>query len=324
MKLRVSLLLVAVLLVFILSGCNVTGASQPAGGEKIPVLTTIYPLYDFARQVGGERVVVTRLLPAGAEPHDWEPTAGDMAELSRAKVFIYNGAGLEPWVDRQLGMLADKGVKVVEAGRGLELISASPEHRHENPAAGNAMEGSGHSDESAVDPHVWLDPVQAQEIVRHIRDAFMAVDPAHASYYSSRAEAYNAKLSALDREYREAAQSFKSRDIVTSHAAFDYLARRYGLRQIPVMGLSPESEPDAAGLRRVVAFCRENNVRYIFFETLVSPKLAETVAREVGARTLVLNPIEGLTPEEEARGENYLSIMRQNLANLKIALGGKS
>ncbi|MDQ0285026.1 zinc transport system substrate-binding protein [Desulfofundulus luciae] len=316
MKKRVLFLLVAALLLFNIPGCGTTTASGPPADGKIAVVTTIYPLYDFARQVGGERVEVTNLVPAGVEPHGWEPTSRDMVRLTQAKVFIFNGAGMEPWVERQLGMLEEKGVKVVEASRGLDLITGSPGQGHEHRAAP--------AGDTVVDPHVWLDPVQAQEIVRHIQDAFIAVDPDHASYYKSRAEEYIAKLQDLDREYREAAQSFKSRDIVTSHAAFGYLARRYGLRQVPVMGLSPESEPDPAHMREVAAFCREHNVKYIFFETLVSPKLSETLAREVGARTLVLNPLGGLTPEEMARGEDYLSVMRQNLANLKIALGGKS
>ncbi|HHW43889.1 MAG TPA: zinc ABC transporter substrate-binding protein [Desulfotomaculum sp.] len=324
-------LLAAVLLVFCLSGCNAAGTSAPPGDGKMEVVTTIYPLYDFARQVGGDRVEVTRMLPPGVEPHDWEPTARDMVRLSRAKVFIYNGAGMEPWVDRQLPTLQQKGIVVVEASRGLDLITGTPEGAAGGEeAAAPEPAGKGHNHghpgteagPGGVDPHVWLDPVQARQIVQKIRDAFMAADPAHADEYQSRAQAYLAELAALDGEYREAVQGFQSRDIVTSHAAFGYLARRYGLHQVPVMGLSPQSEPDPAHMRRIADFCREHHVKYIFFETLVSPKLSETLAREVGAATLVLNPLEGLTPEEERRGENYLSIMRQNLARLKMALGG--
>jgi zinc transport system substrate-binding protein len=299
-------LFLAGLLLLWLPGCR-GNTAVPAAGEKIAVVTTIYPLYDFARQVGGERVEVTRLLPAGAEPHTWEPTPKDMAALARARVFIYNGAGMEPWVQRQLGMLEEKGVRVVEASRGLDLIA-----------------GPGDHGEAGVDPHVWLDPVLAQEIVKKIRDAYIAVDPEHAAYYSSRADEYLAALRELDREYRAAAQDFRRREIVTSHAAFAYLARRYGLQQVALMGLSPESEPDPVRMREIVAFCREHDVKYVFFEALVSPKVSRTLAREVGAETLVLNPLGNITPEEEKRGENYLSIMRENLARLKVALGDHS
>ncbi|MDK2888646.1 MAG: zinc transport system substrate-binding protein [Thermoanaerobacter sp.] len=306
MKAWKTFLFLAGLLLLWLPGCR-GNTAVPAAGEKIAVVTTIYPLYDFARQVGGERVEVTRLLPAGAEPHTWEPTPKDMAALARARVFIYNGAGMEPWVQRQLGMLEEKGVRVVEASRGLDLIA-----------------GPGDHGEAGVDPHVWLDPVLAQEIVKKIRDAYIAVDPEHAAYYSSRADEYLAALRELDREYRAAAQDFRRREIVTSHAAFAYLARRYGLQQVALMGLSPESEPDPVRMREIVAFCREHDVKYVFFEALVSPKVSRTLAREVGAETLVLNPLGNITPEEEKRGENYLSIMRENLARLKVALGDHS
>ncbi|WP_027355897.1 metal ABC transporter substrate-binding protein [Desulfofundulus thermocisternus] len=306
MKAWKTFLFLAGLLLLWLPGCS-GNTAVPAAGEKIAVVTTIYPLYDFARQVGGERVEVTRLLPAGAEPHTWEPTPKDMAALARARVFIYNGAGMEPWVQRQLGLLEEKGVRVVEASRGLDLIA-----------------GPGDHGEAGVDPHVWLDPVLAQEIVKKIRDAYIAVDPDHAAYYSSRADEYLAALRELDREYRAAAQDFRRREIVTSHAAFAYLARRYGLQQVALMGLSPESEPDPVRMREIVAFCREHDVKYVFFEALVSPKVSRTLAREVGAETLVLNPLGNITPEEEKRGENYLSIMRENLARLKVALGDRS
>lgn len=319
------LILALGLLLLLLPGCRAekNPDSVAPAEQKIPVVATIYPLSDFARQVGGERVEVTQLLPPGVEPHGWEPTSKDMVSLSRARVFIYNGAGMEPWVERQIPNLVSKGVKVVEASRGLELITGvfDFEPQHGEPAREPGHPHEGHSHGGNVDPHVWLDPLQAQEIVRQIRDAFVAVDPSHASYYTDRAEAYIARLEELDREYREAARNFKRRDIVTSHAAFGYLARRYGLRQVPLMGLSPQSEPDPAHLRQVASFCREHNVKYIFFETLVSPKLSETLAREVGARTLVLNPIGNLTSEQVNKGEDYLSVMRQNLANLKIALG---
>ncbi|OAT79769.1 metal ABC transporter substrate-binding protein [Desulfotomaculum copahuensis] len=293
------------LLALAAAGCGAGPAGTPGGAKKIAVVATIYPLADFASQVGGDRVQVTCLVPAGVEPHDWEPAPRDMARIAGAQVFIYNGAGMEPWVDSQVSMLQGKGVKVVEASQGLDLISAA--------GAGNRP--------GAVDPHIWLDPVQAQKIVARIRDALISVDPKEAAYYSNRAQAYLEKLAVLDREYAGAVKTFHSRDIVTSHDAFAYLARRYGLRQLSVTGLSPDSEPDPAQMAALIAFCREHKVKYIFTEKLVSPRLADTLAREAGASTLVLDPIEGLTAAEQSRGENYLLIMRQNLANLKKALG---
>lgn len=282
---------------------------------KIIVTATIYPLYEFACQVGGERVQVKKLIPAGGEPHSWEPSPRDIISIFDGQVFIFNGAGMEPWAEKQKEQLAQKKVKVVEASAGMDLI------RHEE-GAHKHHEDSKH-EHLATDPHVWLDPVNAQQIVNKIKDALCEADPVGKNHYSERAAAYCRKLDQLDKEYREKLGTFANREFVVSHEAFGYLARRYGLQQIGIMGLSPESEPDPVHLKEVVKFCREHKVKYIFFETLVSPKLSETVARETGARTLVLNPIGNLTPEQQTRGDDYISLMRENLANLKIALGGE-
>lgn len=291
------------------TGCvvNQQASAPQAPKGKIIVTATIYPLYEFACQVGGERAQVKKLIPAGGEPHSWEPSPRDMVSIFNGQVFIFNGAGLEPWVEKQKEQLAQKKVKTVEASAGMDLI------RHEE----------GEHEHLAADPHVWLDPVYAQQIVNKIKDALCEVDPVGKTYYSERAAAYYKELEQLDREYREGLGNFADREIVVSHEAFGYLARRYGLRQVGIMGLSPESEPDPVHLKEVVKFCREHKVKYIFFEALVSPKLSETVARETGARTLALNPIGNLTPEQQAGGDNYLSLMRENLANLKMALEGE-
>jgi zinc transport system substrate-binding protein len=292
-----------------ITGCVVNQqASAPQTPKgKIIVTATIYPYYEFACRVGGERAQVKKLIPAGGEPHSWEPSPRDMVSVFDGQVFIFNGAGMEPWVGKQKEQLAQKKVQTVEASAGMDLI------RHEEGA----------HEHHAVDPHVWLDPVYAQQIVNKIKNALCEVDPVGKNYYSERAAAYCEELDQLDREYREGLGDYANREIVVSHEAFGYLARRYGLQQVGIMGLSPESEPDPAHLKEVVKFCREHKVRYIFFEALVSPKLSETVARETGARPLALNPIGNLTPEQQARGDNYLSLMRENLANLKMALEGE-
>jgi zinc transport system substrate-binding protein len=172
----------------------------------------------------------------------------------------------------------------------------------------------------AVNPHVWLDPVRAQAQVEAIRAGFARIDPANAAAYAANAQAYRARLAALDAAFASGLKQCARRDIVTTHAAFSYVARRYGLTQIPISGLEPESEPSPADLAALVKQVKERKVQYVFFETLVSPKLAETLAREVGAKTLVLNPIEGLTKEEQAAGKNYVSLMEENLRSLRTAL----
>lgn len=291
-----------------LAGCG--AAKQPAGAvqqNKLTVVTSIYPLYEFARQVGGERVNAVNLVPPGAEPHDWEPTPRDLQTLNKAAVLLFNGIGLEPWVGKTVKSLDNKGLLAVEVSRDL-----GTEAGHDD--------GHGH-EPAGADPHTWLDPVLAQQMVERVREALVKADPAGAEQYGANARAYQEKLAALHEDFKASLGQGCRREFVTSHAAFGYLARRYNLEQVAIAGLSPEVEPSPKDVAAIVAEAREHGATHIFFETLVSPKIAETVAREIGAETLVLNPLEGLTPEELAAGKDYLTVQRENLKNLKLALG---
>jgi zinc transport system substrate-binding protein len=284
--------------------------------ERLPVVASFYPLYEFARRVGGERVEVTTLVPPGVEPHDWEPSPRDVARLYQARLFVYNGAGLEPWVEKLLGG-APPSLVAVNVTEKIPLRAVDlPRHHghHEEKARGPAPAGR------ESDPHVWLDPVLAQSQVEAIRAALSRTDPAHAPAYDANARSLVAALAMLHRQYEQGLADCARREFVTSHAAFGYLATRYRLTMIPIMGVAPEAEPSPAELARIARTVRRHGIRYVFFETLVSPKLAETLAREVGARTLVLNPVEGVTAEEAAAGKDYLTLMRENLANLRTGL----
>jgi len=299
-----------------LAGCGEEAQTSEAGGEpgKMKVVTTFYPMYEFSKQIAGDHADVEVLVPAGTEPHDWEPTAKDIAEINKANVFVYNGAGFEAWVDEVLHGVKADSVKVVEATKGVELMEG-----------GDAHEGHGHEHEQkhegeVLDPHIWLDPVLVQQEVKNIADALIAADPAHAEDYKKNRDAYLGKLQELHKEYEAALSNVKSKELVTSHTAFAYLAKRYGLMQEPIGGLSPEQEPSAAEMKDIIQFAKEHDVKTIFFETLASPKVAEAVAREIGAKTAVLNPLEGLTEEEKAQGLDYISVMKKNLEELKKAL----
>ena len=276
----------------LLAGCGET-AAPPAGLE---VVASFYPLYEFTRAVAGERARVASLVPPGVEPHDWDPSPQDVARVEKARVLVYNGAGLEPWVDR----LLPRGTRLiaVKAVDGLPILHAS----------------------AVPDPHVWLDPVLAQSMVDTIRAGLAAADPANAAAYATNAQAFKSRLTALHQAYEAGLRSCARRDVITSHSAFAYLAQRYGLSVVPLSGVAPESEPSPAHLAAIVRFARERKVKYIFTETLVSPRLAETLAREVGARTLVFNPIEGVAREQAAAGADYFTLMEENLRNLRTAL----
>lgn len=286
-----------------LAACN----QSPSPSGKLLVIASFYPLYEFAREVAGPAAQVVSLVPPGVEPHDWEPSPQDLARIRDARIFIYNGAGLEPWVPKLLGEATSPGTVMVRVTDGVPLLAPEAD-----------AHGSGQV--PPADPHVWLDPVLAQSIVERIRVAFVQVDPAHAALFDDNARALTGKLQNLHEAFATGLERCARREIVTSHAAAAYLARRYRLRVVPVMGLVPDAEPTPAQLAAIVRFAREKKVKYIFFETLVSARLAETLAREIGAHTLVFNPIEGVTPEEAAAGRGYVALMEQNLRNLRTAL----
>ncbi|HZD60665.1 MAG TPA: metal ABC transporter substrate-binding protein [Anaerolineae bacterium] len=292
-----------ILIAAVIGISSISASRQGAEQKKIGVVASFYPFAEFARQVGGDKVTVTNITPVGAEPHDFEPSPQDIVTMKKAKVFIYSGVGLEPWADKVVPDLT--GVTIINASEGIPLLTATPEE--------------GETNAHTVDPHFYLDPVLDQKVVRTIANKLTEVDPANKAFYDKNADAYIEKLAKLDRGYRTGLTSCNSRDIVTSHAAFAYLAKRYHLTQIAIAGLS-EEEPSPARLAEIARFVKEHHIKYIFFEKLVSPRLSETIARETGAKTLVLNPIEGLTPDDQRAGKNFISLMQDNLKNLRIAL----
>jgi zinc transport system substrate-binding protein len=274
----------------------------PATGAKIKVSTSFYPLYFFASQIGGDKAEVTNITPAGSEPHDYEPTAADILQIENSQLLILNGGGLEAWGNNVSQNINANFTKVIVAGEGLTTQQITE------------------NGQSVIDPHVWLSPTLAAQMVDKIVQGFIAVDPINQVYYQANADSLKAKLTILDREYAKGLSNCAQQDIVTSHAAFGYLAASYHLQQIPIAGLSPDAEPSPQQLVNLVSLVREQQIKYIFFESLVSPKLAQTMAHEVGAQTLILNPLEGLTATELAQGQDYFTEMRSNLINLQIAL----
>ncbi len=280
---------IACLIALIVAGCG--RPSTPT--SKLSIVASFYPLYHFAQEVGGDRVQVTNLVPAGSEPHDYELTPQDVANLTRAKVLIYNGAGFEPWVSKLLPQLPDTIVKV-EASQGAPLVK----------------------EEGTVDPHIWLDPVLAEGQVDNILAGLVRADLDGKDAYGANARKLKEDLQVLHRRYAEALQKCSKKTFISSHEAFGYLAKRYGLEMIAISGLSPEAEPSPAKLKEVATLAKRHGVHVIYVETLVSPRMAETIAREVGAPVRVLDPLEGLSDASLAAGRNYFTVMDENLRNL--------
>jgi len=248
--------------------------------------------------VAGDRAEAQALVPPGVEPHDWEPSPRDVSLVQRAAVFVHTGTGLDAWASRLVGGLGSR-TEGVDAARGLSLLSQG----------------------ASVDPHVWLDPTLARAQARTIAEGLTRADPAGAPVYRENAAKLAARLDALDQAFAAGLRDCARHELVTSHAAFAYLARRYGLIQLPVMGIAPEAEPNPADLAALVRTARQRHVTHVFFEPLVSPRLAQTLAREIGATTLPLDPIEGVSREQAAADAGYVELMQANLATLRTGLG---
>jgi zinc transport system substrate-binding protein len=314
---RLASVMAAGLLLVTLAGCGgaqVTGTD--AAAKKVNVSVSFYPLYEWTKIVGGDRVQVTNLVPPGVEPHEWEPSPSDMTTLSKANLFIYNGAGLEHWVEKTLEALNQKDLVAVEASKGFNLLKGHDDHDHDHGQADQKADD--HEDE--LDPHIWLDPEGAIHAVKAIRDGLIKVDPAGKATYEANAQAYIAQIQNVEKEYESGLATCKSREIFVTHEAYGYLANRFHLEQHAILGLAPEEEPDPKTLQQLVQLAKEEGVKYVFTETVASNKLTEVLAKEVGAKTLQLHTFENLNDDERKAGANYLSIMKQNLANLKTAL----
>jgi zinc transport system substrate-binding protein len=301
----------SVLAIAMVSACGSSEGAGVSSSGKVAVSAAFYPLQFAVEQVGGSHVSVASVTKPGAEPHDLELTPKDVAGLQKSDLVVYE-KGFQPALDDALKQDGDKALDVSSSAE-LDLAAPAEEHDHEASAP---AEPAGHN---AKDPHFWLDPVRYAAVATAIGERLAAVDPAHAADYRSGAAAFDAKLDALNNEYTSTLSTCKQKEIVTGHAAFGYLARRYGLSQEGIAGVTPDAEPDAATMKEIVEHIKEHRVTTVYAETLVSPALAETIGRETGAKVEVLDPVEGITGD--SRGKDYFEVMRSNLNTLKSGQG---
>ena len=307
---------VAALAVVTLAGCGNSAADDPAGsGDKLDVVASFYPLEFITRQVGGDAVQVTTLTAPGVEPHDLELTPKQVGHIAQAKLVVFE-KDLQPAVDEAIGQNAQStGFDVAPAAK-LEATGADfEEHGAEAPAG--TVKPAAYT-EDALDPHFWLDPVRYADVVKAVTDKLVETDSAHADGYRERSTALLADVTKLDNEFKSGLANCKLKTFVTSHEAFAYLAKRYGLQMVGIAGFTPDAEPTPQRIREVQDIVREQKVSTIFYEELVSPKVAESIARDVHVKTAVLSPIEGLSDANSK--ESYLSLMRENLQELRKAI----
>ncbi len=301
-------------------GCGPAVEGRKEAG-KLTVVTTLFPLYDFARQIGGDRAEVTLLLPPGVEPHSFEPRPGDVARIESAGLFVYTGPFMEPWAESILKGMTSKGLVVVNASRGVTLRSGEGDHhhRHEDKRAGHS---GGHGEKpGGVDPHIWLDLDNARLMVEGVTAGFVQADGRNREIYEQNGAALKARLADLDARFREGLKTCRTRTFVHGgHYAFGYLAQRYGLTYVAAYQASPDAEPSPKRLVEVKKRMNAEGIRYVFYEELIEPRVATMLARETGASLLPLHGVHNVTREEIKGGASFFSLMEENLTNLRKGL----
>ncbi len=295
--------------------CGPASDSGGAAGDRLTVVVAFYPYQFVAERIAGDRADVQNLTAPGAEPHDLELTPRQVAAVSDADLVIY---------ERTFQAAVDQAVDQSGADNALDTATVVPlepttteEHADEHAEGEAGVEG--HDHESGLDPHTWLDPINLAEVATAVAERLAAADPAHAATYTANAATLSTELGDLDQRFAAGLKTCERTEFITTHAAFGYLARRYGLEQVGISGLSPDAEPSPARIAEVQRAAREHGVTTIFYETLVSPAVAESIADDLGLATDVLDPLEGIT--EQSRGTDYVAVMTANLEALRKANG---
>ncbi|WP_406352126.1 metal ABC transporter substrate-binding protein [Streptomyces sp. NBC_00658] len=297
-----------------LSACSDSSAADSNSSGKLDVVASFYPLQYLAEEIGGDHVSVTNLTEPGQEPHDLEISAKQTAQLQEADAVLYL-KNLQPAVD---DAVAQSEVKTK-----IDAAALTTLEKHGNEVGGHAAEHDDTEGEEtgATDPHIWLDPVKYAEVAEGVGKAFEKEDPDNAGEYKSNTAALVKKLDALNTQYADGLKNTTSKVFITTHAAFGYLAERYGLTEEAINGLDPESEPSANRVKDLETMAKADGVTTVFYETLVSDDTAKTIAKDAGLKTDVLDPIEGIT--DKSKGDDYLQVMESNLKALETALGAK-
>lgn len=284
-------IIIILLSIFILN-CNKNKNSDKNNDKdnsgKLQIYTSIYPIYDFTKKIGGEKISVYNMTKAGAEPHDFEITSKDMANLSKADLFIYNGGGMEHWVDT-----------IKEALKDIKYVNTSSNINENN-----------------LDPHFWLSPINAKIQMENIKNGLIEIDSKNKNYYESNYNLYANRLTELDKKIKTSLSDIKNRNLVLTHPAFGHFCKEYSLNQIAIV----RDEADPKAMAEIITFIKSNNVRAIFYEEFSSSKLVDSIAKETGIKILTLNPIESLSEENIDSGEDYFSIMEKNLISLSDGL----
>jgi len=288
--------------------------------NKLAIVATLFPQYDFARQIGGNYVEVTLLLPPGVEAHAYEPTPKEIVTMQSSDLLIFTGDGMEPWVSDMLDTLTTEQLQILDVSENVTLLKSdeTDEDHHDDDETHETEDEHG-----AYDPHIWLDPQNAMIMVDNILNTLVALDPEHQSIYEERAMTLIKSLGELDETMLAYFETLDNPTIIYGgHYAFSYFSKRYGLAYMsPYTGFSPDAEPTPQQIARLIDAIDESHIKTIYYEELISPKVAEVVADETGAQMILLHGVHNISKEELEKGESYLSLMYANFERLKKGLG---
>lgn len=311
MKMKTKPFLLSLLLVVFgfLYGCSTETNVQQSKKDVLTIYTTVYPLEDFAKKIGGDYVHVQSIYPPGVEAHTFEPTTKTMKQLAEADAFIYIGQGMEGFADKAKEALKNERVRFLAAAEGIKLLdSAHQERSHEYEQ---------HNDK---DPHVWLDPIRSIAMAEHIRDLLIELKPEKKEVFTKNFEALKAKLEHLDQQFQAVVKKAPKKEILVAHAAYGYWEDRYGIRQLSVSGLSPTNEPSQKELAEIIKTAKQHHIKYVIFEQNTTSKIAEIVKNEIGADSLRLHNLESLTSKDIKANKDYFTLMEENIRVLQKAL----
>lgn len=310
-------ILITLLIIVSLVGCS--SERVKVDNDKIQIMTTLFPQYDFAKQIVKDKGEVSLLLPPGVEAHSYEPTPQDVVKIRKADVFIYTSEHMEPWAVKMVEDIGSENLKVINLSEGLSLIDIDhDDHDHDDD-----HDDHDHEHVDGKDPHTWLDPVYAQQMVKNIMEGLIEVDGNEAQYYRENAEKYIKELKALDESFIEAFKKTKTDTIIYGgHFAFGYFTERYHLNHIsPYIGFSPNAEPTPNRIIELIKTLEQSEIKVIYYEELVDPKVATIISEETGAKMLLLHGAHNISKEELQSNITYVEIMRDNLEKLKEGLG---
>ncbi len=348
MKKHTLLLFLLSILIFTLVACSGDNATSDTKNKeetsnKLKIYTTIFPLEDFTKKIGGDLVDVESILPSGADAHTYEPTTKTMVSIADSDGFIYSGVGIESFADKIEESLKSEDVAFINAGEGIELLAhtedehseeehsedehstdehSADEHSADEHSADEHSEEDSHAEHNHgdEDPHVWIDPIRSITLAENIKDALVELKPEEKDTFEANFEKLKNQLEELDQSFTTLINESAKKEILVSHAAYGYWQERYGIEQISVLGLSPTEEPSQKQLQTIIETAKEHNLKYVIFETNVSSKIADIVQSEIRAEALTLSNLETISEEDRKNNEDYFSIMERNIETLKKAL----